>query len=230
MNPILIAILLLVLLIFVQTVQEPLENEIVPIAFPGQGNIQIPSNVQPQNGPLQVLGPVKLGVQGNQSIDFSTGQAGGQAKATIAFMNNGQQAVLETTGGTGQTDGTLRIQARQIGIQGPVSTGKLDAPKANFGALKVNRADGDRYVNGWGQGIHTWDLYANGTVAAGNNGDIAAYMNRDGNIYSRQNAYLNNIYANQVIVANRNVLGELNQLRGEVEGIRNRVNNYTFMF
>ena len=195
MNPILLLVAILLLVLLQSQVQEPLENEIVPIAFPGQGNIQIPSNVQPQNGPL----PVKLGVQGNQSIDFSTGQA----KATIAFMNNGQQGVLETTGGTGQTDGTLRIQARQIGIQGPVSTGKLDAPKANFGALKVNRAEGDRYVNGWGQGIHTWDLYANGTVAAGNNGDVAAYLNRDGNIYSRQNAYLNNIYSNQVIISNR---------------------------
>ncbi len=39
------------------------------------------------------------------------------------------------------------------------------------------------YPSGWGGGIHTWDVYAEGTVGAGpENGPAKAYMDRDGNI------------------------------------------------
>lgn len=35
---------------------------------------------------------------------------------------------------------------------------------------------------GWGGGLHTWDVYAEATIAAGRNGAVAAYMNADGHI------------------------------------------------
>jgi hypothetical protein len=201
---------------------EPIVNETVPISFPEQGKINLPSNVQPQNGPLQVLGPAKLGVQGNQFMDFSTGQD----RATIRFMNNGPQAVLETTGGSGNIDGNLRIQSRQIGLQAPVSiTGNLYAPKVVFETLKVNRTDSDRYVNGWDKGIHTLNLYSNGTVGAGANGQVAAYLNRDGNMASNGTATLNKINANMVLIGGRNILQELNTLSTSLQSVKEDLNN-----
>ena len=233
----LLALFLLILILWVERsfyLSEPLENpntqspilqnEIVPVAFPDQGQIKIPSNVQPQNGPLQVLGPVKLGMEGDRYMNFSTEPG----KATIAFMNNGQQAVLETTGGTGKTDGNLRIQSSNLNLQGPVSIQKrLDAPKARFETLKVNRTDADP---SWGSGIHTWDLYANGRVTVGANGQEAAYMDQNGNIRSTGTAQLNQVYANRVEIGGRDILGELNRVQNELNNVRNRVNQYKFIF
>lgn len=228
----LLALFLLLLIVWVERsflLSEPLENpitqnEIVPIAFPDQGQIKIPSNVQPQNGPLQVLGPVKLGIEGDRYMNFSTEPN----KATIAFMNNGQQAVLETTGGTGNTDGNLRIQSSNLTLEAPVSFQKrLDAPKARFDTLKVNRSDADP---SWGSGIHTWDLYANGKIMVGANGQEAAYLDQNGNIRSNGTAQMNQVYANQVIINGRDILGELNRVQNELNNVRNRVDNYKFMF
>jgi len=233
----LIALFLLILVLWVERsfyLSEPLENpnvqnpiaqnEIVPVAFPDQGQIKIPSNVQPQNGPLQVLGPVKLGMDGDRYMNFSTEPG----KATIAFMNNGQQAVLETTGGTGKTDGNLRIQSSNLTLQGPVSIQKrLDAPKARFDTLKVNRSDADP---SWGAGIHTWDLYSNGRITTGANGQEAAYLDQNGNIRSTGTAQMNQITANQVNIGGRDILGELNRVQDELNNVRGRVNNYRFLF
>jgi hypothetical protein len=149
-------------------------------------------------------------------------------KATIAFMNNGQQAVLETTGGTGKTDGNLRIQSSNLTLQGPVSIQKrLDAPKARFDTLKVNRSDADP---SWGSGIHTWDLYANGRITTGANGQEAAYLNQNGDIRSTGTAQMNQITANGVNIGGRDILGELNRVQEELNNVRGRVNNYKFMF
>jgi len=202
---------------------EPIINETVPISFPEQGKINLPSNVQPQNGPLQVLGPARLGVQGNQYMNFSTGPN----RATIDFMNNGTQAVIETTGGTGNNDGNLRIQSRQIGLQAPVNiTGRLNAPKVAFDSLKVNRTDAERYVDGWSPGIHTLDLYANGTIGAGSNGQVAASLSRDGDIVSNGTANMNTIMANRVFIGgNRDILTELNALQTSLQNVQNDLNN-----
>lgn len=55
------------------------------------------------------------------------------------------------------------------------------------GMLKVNRTDADKYPNGWGAGVHTWDLYANGTIAAGTDGKFNSWMTRDGHVLSGNN-------------------------------------------
>lgn len=48
--------------------------------------------------------------------------------------------------------------------------------------LYVNRTGQDKYPSGWGDGIHAWDIYANGTVAAGQNGEVAASINNVGEV------------------------------------------------
>lgn len=56
------------------------------------------------------------------------------------------------------------------------------------GTLKVNqlKAHPQTYdkplPSGWGGGVHTWDLYANATIAAGQNGGVQAYMNSSGDV------------------------------------------------
>ena len=35
---------------------------------------------------------------------------------------------------------------------------------------------------GWGGGIHAFDIYANGSIACGTNGDIKSYLNKDGTV------------------------------------------------
>lgn len=48
--------------------------------------------------------------------------------------------------------------------------------------LYVNRSEKDKYPSGWGDGVHAWDVYANGTVAVGQNGELAAYINNAGEV------------------------------------------------
>ena len=63
----------------------------------------------------------------------------------------------------------------------------INATTANVsGSLKAYRIGtmgydpNNGYPPGWGGGIHTWDVYAEGTVAAGQNGNVAASLNKDG--------------------------------------------------
>jgi hypothetical protein len=194
-------------------------GEIVPVAFPGTGQINMPSIIQPQNGPLQVQGAVQLGVQGNQFMDFSTG--GGTS--TIKFMNNGQQGLIQSSGGSGGNNGDMVIQSRSVAFEAPVSvTGKLTASRGTFGSLKVNRSDGDRYPN-WGAGIHTWDLYANGSVGAGQDGNVVAYLNSNGDMGCTRNANLTNIYSQYVNIRGRDILAELNNLHNELQNAKRRI-------
>jgi hypothetical protein len=48
------------------------------------------------------------------------------------------------------------------------------------GHLSVNRTNADKYPSGWGNGIHSWDIYANGTIAAGTNGEVNASLTSEG--------------------------------------------------
>jgi hypothetical protein len=40
------------------------------------------------------------------------------------------------------------------------------------------------YPNGWSGGIHTWDLYAEGSVGSGQNGALNAYLTNNGDVWS----------------------------------------------
>lgn len=41
------------------------------------------------------------------------------------------------------------------------------------------------YPSGWSGGVHTWDLYAEGSVGVGSGGDLSASIDKSGNFYSR---------------------------------------------
>ncbi len=46
--------------------------------------------------------------------------------------------------------------------------------------LYVGRQTSESWPQGWGPGLHAWDVYANGTVAAGSEGNVNAYINSSG--------------------------------------------------
>lgn len=48
-----------------------------------------------------------------------------------------------------------------------------------LGAMGLNPSSG--YPTGWSGGVHTWDMYAEGTVGAGSGGTLMASMNSSGN-------------------------------------------------
>ena len=198
-------------------------SENVPVAFPGPQRVTIPPIVQPQNGPLQVQGAVKLGIEGNRYTEVSTANN----RATLTFFNNGPQSKIETTGGSGQNDGDVSIQSKRLFIQGgngpaPLTiTGRLDAPRASFSSLKVNREDREPYPP-WGPGIHTWDLYANGTIGAGTNGAVNAYISQDGTIWGKH-ATLGAIKTNSITLGKRDLVKELDSLGNELRNIK--INN-----
>jgi Chaperone of endosialidase/Collagen triple helix repeat (20 copies) len=69
--------------------------------------------------------------------------------------------------------------------------------KISTGSLKVNRSATDKYPQGWGAGVHSWDVYANGTIGTGKDGNVLASMNSSGGIQGeslvvKQNAHINN--------------------------------------
>lgn len=119
-----------------------------------------------------------------------------------------------------------------IGNPGPSSGGSTASLP---GQLGVNETAGQNMPSGWGGGIHTWDIYANGTFAAGENGTQGAFMN-DSNggmynggqvaVYSPNSANYAYMYAqngNTAIVTNGEVLSQ----SGSNYAYMNAINNNT---
>ena len=72
--------------------------------------------------------------------------------------------------------------AQNVNVNQDVTLGNPSAATGGYaasdaGQLGVDEPAGQGMPSGWGGGIHTWDMYANGTVAAGVNGSQGAYMN-----------------------------------------------------
>ena len=71
--------------------------------------------------------------------------------------------------------------AQNVNVNQDVTLGNPGAATGGYaasaaGQLGVDEPAGQGMPSGWGGGIHTWDMYANGTVAAGVNGSQGAYM------------------------------------------------------
>lgn len=47
------------------------------------------------------------------------------------------------------------------------------------GHLKTVVDENSRLPNGWGGGLHTWDIYANATIGVGQNGNVSSYLNQN---------------------------------------------------
>jgi predicted nucleic acid-binding Zn-ribbon protein len=81
-----------------------------------------------------------------------------------AVTTNFNAQIANIKGGTSQILGTLQVN----------STLKVDQIKASKWAWDK------QMPSGWGGGVHTWDLYAGSTIAAGQGGNIGSYINSGG--------------------------------------------------
>lgn len=61
----------------------------------------------------------------------------------------------------------------------------VSAETGKFRRIRVNRSDKEKWPDGWGAGVHTWDLYANATIATGKNGGFTNIISgHNGRIWS----------------------------------------------
>ena len=176
-----------ILLPYLLSTKEPLREEVIPISFPQNNVVQLPSQMDfPRErnyswyGPrytmkgLDVQGPALLGIAGGGE-DLTYIEANkDQLIFNSAGYDQSSDAVLYTNDG-------LAIQAGSVTLASTVQSGPVQSDKANFTFLQVNREDGDRYPD-WGSGVHTTNLYANGTVGAGRDGQVAASINSKGDV------------------------------------------------
>jgi hypothetical protein len=86
------------------------------------------------------------------------------------------------SGTAGKNDWNWGAQTR-FDPDGTVNITKL---KVN-GHIRGNVAENQNIPNGWGGGLHVWDIYANATIAAGQNGNVASYLNSGGDGYMGRN-------------------------------------------
>jgi F0F1-type ATP synthase membrane subunit b/b' len=107
----------------------------------------------------------------------------------------------------GQSLTTKSVNTGDLIVNNSTKVNGLTAGEVNIpnGRLRVGRTDKDKFPQGWGSGVHSWDVYANGTVGAGVDGNLGAYMNSAGMVKGKDiNA------DNKVTTKDLDVLGSAN--------------------
>jgi len=150
-------------------------------------------------GPLGPIGPSgPSGPEGPRGRPGVPGPAAVIDSATLKTLvgpvgpvgPNGGQGPPGTTGPQGPLG-----PAGPTGNTGPIGPAGAQGPAGQFSpnqtlnsltakSMKVNRTASDKWPGGWGEGVHSWDVYANGTVGAGVDGNLSTYMNSGGNMYA----------------------------------------------
>ena len=100
--------------------------------------------------------PVPMGAGGNQFMQLNT-------SGLISF-NNPSTSSGNHTAWINANNGTSSFNGSMVTM-------------ANIGLLTSTPP-------GWGMGLWTWDVYAEGTVGVGSYGNVYAYLNRYGDIYA----------------------------------------------
>jgi hypothetical protein len=211
----LVVFLLLFFLLFFlsQSVKESIDATI-PVSFPRTDVIQLPERIV--QGKLDVRGPVLLGIEGT-GADLTYLEANGsQLSFNSAGYDKSTDAVLYTN------ENDMNVKAGAVVLDAAVQTGVLNANRASATFMQVNRTDADRYPN-WGSGIHTWDLYANGSVGAGNEGNVAAWLNSNGDMACNGTANLNMLYGQNLTIQNVNILSKIDELRQFTQELNQRI-------
>ena len=202
-----VCIFLLTLL--VQPLKESID-ETIPVSFPRTDTVKLPNEMV--QGNLEVQGPVVLGIQGTEG--------------NVTYLEANQDQLIFNSGGFNKTSDArfyiqngLNVQAGNIVLDANVKTNMFNSNSGQIQSLQVNRSDADPSL---GSGIHTLDVYADGTVAAGSRGQLTAWMNRHGDMGSR-GAILNQVYGNSLTIQDQNILGKIDDLRGNIYRLDERI-------
>jgi hypothetical protein len=94
---------------------------------------------------------------------------------------NGKKVVLGNANGVGSDD----FQKNKVPPQDVVVSTN---PHYIHKTLKVGKTKDDKYPANWDSGIHTSFLYGEETIGTGKGGNLAAYMNSAGDIYTSKGA------------------------------------------
>lgn len=134
-------------------------------------------------GVLHLLRPGVPTIKNSNSIGLSVGAfeegIAGKTRLDIKLSGNPQDS--------NQWGSIPDVTVMTLRADGNVGIGTADPRKGRLvvdgGKLAVNPKSLTTWPAGWGDGIHTWDLYGEGTVGAGNDGKVNAYLSRDGHGY-----------------------------------------------
>ena len=186
-------------------------DETIPVSFPRTDTLKLPNNMV--QGNLEVQGPVVLGIQGTEG--------------NVTYLEANQDQLIFNSGGFNKTSDArfyiqngLNVQAGNIVLDANVKTNMFNAPSGQIQSLQVNRSDYDPSL---GSGIHTRDVYADGTVATGSGGRLSAWMNRNGDMSSNNVAMLNQVYGNGLTIQGQNILGKIDDMRGNIYRLDERI-------
>jgi hypothetical protein len=170
--------LLLFMVVYSLYTKEPFMEEVLPVSFPNTEMIKLPSEVVTQTDNqtgMVVKGPALLGIEG-----------GG---ADVTYIEANQNHLLFNSAGYDQSsdaalyadDNGMTLRAGSVHLNSEVKTGTIRAVSAKASSLKVARTGLDEFPQ-WGEAIYTTNLYANGPVATGKNGEVAASFQENGDI------------------------------------------------
>jgi hypothetical protein len=207
-------LLFLVLLQWYKEV-EPMVEKVIPVSFPRTDVVNLPSQLKHDGPSLDVQGPVLLGIAGG-GADLTYVEAN---QAQILFNSSGYD---QSSDAALYAENGLSIKAGAVKLPQVVS-GDLDATTASIGMLRVYRDVNDPYPNGWTPGIHTRDVYANGTIGAGQDGNLPVTMKSNGEI--RATEMYCTIQGNTLMINNEseNFLDQVNAVKRRINDLNNQV-------
>ncbi|MBU2763768.1 shufflon system plasmid conjugative transfer pilus tip adhesin PilV [Acidithiobacillus caldus] len=112
-------------------------------------------------------------------IEYSNGQIQNDYLYRVSVPGQPQLNQMQTNLDMGNNNIN---NAQNVNVNDDVTLGNPGSaqggnPAGLQGQLGVDEPAGQGFPGGWGGGIHTWDIYANGTFGAGENGSLNAYMN-----------------------------------------------------
>lgn len=112
-------------------------------------------------------------------IEYSNGQIQNDYLYRVSVPGQPQLNQMQTNLDMGNNNIN---NAQNVNVNDDVTLGNPGSaqggnPAGLQGQLGVDEPAGQGFPGGWGGGIHSWDIYANGTVGTGENGSLNAFMN-----------------------------------------------------
>ncbi|WP_159188589.1 shufflon system plasmid conjugative transfer pilus tip adhesin PilV [Klebsiella pneumoniae] len=158
---------------------------------------------------------------GNFQGALKSGDSITAGKELIA--HNGNNDVI-AIGGNDGNDYEIRLYngTKPLTIYSPNAANYTTVLQVNKNAIVEQRLglmgyDPNDLPAGWGGGLRTLDVYAAGTVAAGNSGITNAYLNSSGNIYASNNVDVGNQINTRYVWASGNLNSNYIHSNGNID-------------